>query len=1283
MSRGFSLADARPAFAETQEQLTALGQSQESQSFVNTIGSAFSLSTLSDAQQLNSPVAMLIRQAQRDMFDRDPNYKLTEDRLIQLTQDVDPVYWDMFEEADSEDRANMIRSQALDLTATRRRLGEQGFGGVVASIGTSIADPLALAAGYLTAGMSYGGVAAEAGVVGARAARLTRLARAGAINATPQMVIDAYTASQSPDFNAGDVVAGAAGAFTFGGYLAARGFADFQAVQAGRKMANGWRVAGEGALAQALPTTIVDAIANERTTTETLGAFFLNMAVGGTFATTARTSELGRAVEDYSKKALRDIDQRALFEEGMTATYTPPAPSKEVQDALAGAMPDVPRKGGLPTVSQPTAAERTIRESILTDQITTGESPSIAPRPIERIGQANLRDDYQMGDLSLHQVDETPDENLAVKFAPFANVQQNGTPLEVFVAKAIRFDPSGDNASGGSAATWAEMRAKGVVNEWHSQYDREFRAYNENARKSGTPEVSAQAFDAMVHQAMLLAIDNPAALRTNVGEGPSGWVQDGTPVQLEGVQGPRVRQQGAPIGTIDEQPAFRYDSRPQDRGVIASNEVRRAAKLVFDLNKRTGEVMNRHGIDNPVNTKENYFPIIWDANKIKTAMLQQNGERKLQQVFATAYERLMDRAGLETLFPVLEVQERLAARAEIARLVADRVILNGGTRNDIDVATQHSLLTAEQYNTIESVIRDKMPNVDPKKVREVLFALKPMDQEGAAASFLQSRIPLDYTYRVKFEDGTSMAVGDFLSDSVTDITRHYTRRAYGAAATAELGRVLQETYGLPAAPKTADAILSLVRQQQKATGNEDAGRLLDLEFLLKITNGIPLERPTLFGAGENATLYQSSLRAFRASIRTALLGTVNAAIGQAQEFAGVIGQNGVTAFSRSMPWAWDLRKKLLAGEKLPPGLMRLAVEHGFASGVFGDRVVSGHILEDNQLAANGASRKQRVARVLDKASAYMNRFSGLTSGESFIRNIQEAGVVYSTAESLARVAAGEKSMNIADAELARWGVTRSEYDHILGQLKKYGKDTDAGYHEPNVDKWQDALGQPDISGMAAYERLIDNASRIALQMGETTLLPKSWHTTEGKVFTQLMPYAYSSFYYRLLPLMTNKPNMRSAQMFFASLLSGALGVLALTYMQSINRDDREEFLKERLDPKRFTLMTFGRSSFSSLLPRFVDAAFAASGEAPPFAGSRLSGLGQDSGALGVLAGFPAIDRLKSIIGATRGVVRAPLDSEYDFSQRDVRNAIRALGLPAYPGVHQMIMQLGDLPERPN
>jgi hypothetical protein len=712
--------------------------------------------------------------------------------------------------------------------------------------------------------------------------------------------------------------------------------------------------------------------------------------------------------------------------------------------------------------------------------------------------------------------------------------------------------------------------------------------------------------------------------------------------------------------------------------------VRRAAKLVFDLNKRTGEVMNRHGIDNPVNTKENYFPIIWDANKIKTAMLQPNGERKLEQAFAEAYERLMDRAKLDTLFPALEVAQRLEARAQIARLVAKEIILNGGTRNDIDVATQHSLLTADQYNKIESVINDKFKNAaNPKAIREVLFALKPMDEEKAAATFLQSRIPLDYTHRVTFADGTSMAVGDFLSDSVTDITRHYTRRAYGAAATAELGRVLQETYGLATAPKTADAILSLVRQQQKATGNEDAGRLLNLEFLMKIMNGIPLEKPTLFGQGESATLYQSQLRAFRASIRTALLGTVNAAIGQAQEFAGVIGQNGVSAFTKSMPWAWDLRKKLLAGEKLPPGLMRLAVEHGFASGVFGDRVVSGHILEDNQLAANGASRKQRVARVLDKASAYMNRFSGLTSGESFIRNIQEAGVVYSTAESLARVATGEKSMNIADAELARWGVTRSEYDHILGQLKKYGKDTDAGYHEPNIEQWQDALRQPDLSGMAAYERLIDNASRIALQMGETTLLPKSWHTTEGKVFTQLMPYAYSSFYYRLLPLMTNRPNMRSAQMFFSSLLSGALGVLALTYMQSIGREDREEFLKERLDPKRFTMMTFGRSSFSSLLPRFVDATFAASGEAPPFAGSRLSGLGQDSGALGVLAGFPAIDRLKSIVGAGRGIVRAPLDSEYDFSQRDVRNIIRAVGLPNYPGTHQFIMQLGDLPERPN
>jgi hypothetical protein len=305
------------------------------------------------------------------------------------------------------------------------------------------------------------------------------------------------------------------------------------------------------------------------------------------------------------------------------------------------------------------------------------------------------------------------------------------------------------------------------------------------------------------------------------------------------------------------------------------------------------------------------------------------------------------------------------------------------------------------------------------------------------------------------------------------------------------------------------------------------------------------------------------------------------------------------------------------------------------------------------------------------------------SGENFTRNLQEGITFYASAEFLYKTAKGDHLPSITDKELAQWGTTRSEWNHVLSQLKKYGKDTELGYHEPNLEQWKDALGQIDLAGMSAYERILLKDAQLSVQFGQSTLIPKSWFTTEGKIFTQLMPYAYSSYFQRLLPALRRR-DLRTANMVFMSMSAAALGMLALTYMQAIGREDRQEFLEQRLDPNRFALNTLGRSSFLSLIPRFVDASMAAAGEAPAFSGSRLSGLGQDGGAVTILFGNPTVDRAKSILGAARGLIRAPLDSEYDYSQRDLRNAIRAGGLPNWMGTHNIIMQLGeDLPERPN
>ena len=1493
----------RLGFGRSQEERNAASVAREKMSFSNTAGNFFKAQTWEDAQSLNSPVAMAIRQIQRDSFEPDARWNLTRERLDQLVQDVDPAYWDMFADSVSEDHANMIRSQALQMTESRRRLAEAGWGGILANVGASIVDPTAIAAGMVTGGLSYGAIGTETTLQAARAARVSRYIRAGLINGVPQAVIDAYSASQSPDFGAADVASGFLGSVGFGAFMGRQGLRDATALAAGKAVDSRKMVALGGALSQALPSTLIDATFNDKAATELLGMTAFNMVLGAGFSTMARQSEMGRAMEDWGRATMKDVDQRALYEEGLNPGYKAPQASVQTQAMLAGfeddevsfaknvadaegmkkrggvvvdptkpvaaesaaslvppaqqqtvqSLPDitetlnspdwvkqnvrngrkladsigvtatiddlaskrltaqqiaielkksgkfdnmslgdiksevvvpartsmgipslkpkaefeawlnarnarlaqalpvsqaaaaspvppsipireivnyadwakkmrelrlpsskddfrswlgiitenrktpvpyidangeqriansafditdddvlqgefsipelkksvsspvppsVPVKGGLPTVAPNIMPA--IVESVMTEQLTTGGNRRFVKDPIVPIGKAKINPNWERGMLDLSNV---TDSKLAMEgarmFGPHQQISGGGTSVERFIANQIAFDPIGKvdpESRNIGAATWADARSRGESALLESQIEALRVKYNENAAKAGYAEATEDQFSEMLGDALLVGQDNPRAIDDAI----AGRVMHGN----------------------------RFDSTPQNRPIIASAEVAQAAKLQFAHNKRIAEIMKKMGVEG-VDVDDHWTHIAWDNGLMRRYWTEQpGGEVKIRLAFANSVERMMERGDLESLFPGLEASEKLQARATTAKMIADQIIMNGGTHNELDAAVQHSIITVDQWNQLEEKIKAKIPNASIKAIRELMFELKPMEGEDKAASFLKRRIPMDYTFRTRFDDGTTLSPADFINKDATTGNRHYTRRAFGVAALAEMGRVLKEAYDLPAQPRTIQDFIAIAQRSKSLENNADPASLYNLQHLLNQVAGMPLEY-SVFGRGENVSAYQSSLRLFRSSIRFALLGGPNAMIGQAQEFAGITGVHGVGVLQKALPWAMDLRKKLVEGGKIDSALMKMAVEYGFVSGQMTDRVMSSHINEDGQLASKGASLKQRLAHVADRWSAKLNRASGVGSGESFTRNIQEGASFYAAADFLYKTAKGEHAPTVGDLELQQWGTTRKEFDRVLEQIRKNAVMTDAGYHEVNLDKWKNADGDPDIEAMAAYERIVVKDARLAVQMGESTLIPRSWFSTEGKIATQLMPYAYSSYFTRLLPAIRRKGDLRSANAMFQAMVASAISVLALTYMQSIGREDRQEFLEKRLEPGKFARNVIARSSFATLVPRFVDAFAAGAGYKAPFSGSRLSGLGQDGGFFGAIAGNPSIDRLQKIVGAGRGLIRAPLDSDYDFSRRDMRNTLGALGFPDYLGVHNVVMQLSDLPERPN
>ena len=125
-----------------------------------------------------------------------------------------------------------------------------------------------------------------------------------------------------------------------------------------------------------------------------------------------------------------------------------------------------------------------------------------------------------------------------------------------------------------------------------------------------------------------------------------------------------------------------------------------------------------------------------------------------------------------------------------------------------------------------------------------------------------------------------------------------------------------------------------------------------------------------------------------------------------------------------------------------------------------------------------------------------------------------------------------------------------------------------------------------------------------------------------------------------------------------SVVFGTMGYMMQTYINSIGRRDREEFLAERLldengdlDVAKIGAQGFARSSWSAFFPGVTDSVLGLGQYEPVFGYSRSSGLASDF-VKGTLPISTADDLLKSIQGV--GTLTGLSNSDYQFSRSHAR-----------------------------
>jgi hypothetical protein len=139
---------------------------------------------------------------------------------------------------------------------------------------------------------------------------------------------------------------------------------------------------------------------------------------------------------------------------------------------------------------------------------------------------------------------------------------------------------------------------------------------------------------------------------------------------------------------------------------------------------------------------------------------------------------------------------------------------------------------------------------------------------------------------------------------------------------------------------------------------------------------------------------------------------------------------------------------------------------------------------------------------------------------------------------------------------------------------------------------------------------------------------------------------------------------------------GGLFYVGQTYVNSIGREDREEFLEDRLSPEKLPNAAFQRAAFSSVIPMAADAVLNTVGIDPVF-DFRSSGLQSGGLTLTELAlSNPSGDLVDGTVRAFGGITQGLFNPDYDFSEQDFKAAAKVLVFQNMFGVRNVLAAIG-------
>ena len=619
---------------------------------------------------------------------------------------------------------------------------------------------------------------------------------------------------------------------------------------------------------------------------------------------------------------------------------------------------------------------------------------------------------------------------------------------------------------------------------------------------------------------------------------------------------------------------------------------------------------------------KDYAPRIYDRALIHEAIAK-HGRDKVLDVFELGISNMQ--AGLAP---------------GVARRVAD------GMLEDI-MDLKSSVLSHDRGTfdgeTLAAILKDRgiaQADIDAV-VGKVVGQANANSAESRTISRGKRRVFLDES-----ADTGTIKLSDLLENNAEKLSEHYARSIFGEAAMQAVYRELDPT---GQKINSADGLLKRAKEEMRKTNAGDQSirnQLTRLDFAIKSIKGIPIEDPN--------SDWVSGLR--RTRDLNFLTRGGGFGMAAAMEMAVIPARAGFRATIAQIPAMGDMLRAIRRGEGVSDEYISFL--QGMA-GLGDNRITRAVMVEQSSRESASLPTGTRIGAKYDRiAGNVRNVFSDMT-GITPLTDFSTLLAGNALIDKFQRIAeSGDRPSN---ARLSDYNLNRAQWDEIAKELRAHGN---AAERKLGIENWTN------LQARADFVQAISRKSRQIIHEGDIGLNPYWMNTTAGKTAIQFRTFAVGAWEKQFLSNLavlrsSGGRDMEAFSSWFAMSVAGLGGYMATVYLNSIGRDDRQEYLADRLSEENIVRAIVSRAAFTSLIPSLYDSAAAPSG-LPTIMPMRFSGLESDP-----ILGNPTFALYMEAKGLPFRMIRSALDSGYDFSKQDLR-ALRALiPLQNMPGITNM------------